>query len=135
MLIKSFLIMIFLGIVDEFYLQGKLENLKNKYGLGFDDLLVKIISEKNKNDWITALLIHSFSWTFMIHFPIFYLGGITILHLILSFVINIFVHAILDHLACNIGKISYSTSYMGHLFQITMTFVAFVYFVTPVRTI
>jgi len=129
MLIKSLFIMIFLAIVDEFYLQGKLENLKNKYGLGFGE------SEKNKNDWITALLIHSFSWTFMIHFPILYLGGITILHLILSFVINIFVHAILDHLATNVGKISYSTSYMGHLFQITMTFVAFVYFVTPVRTI
>ena len=129
MLIKSLLIMIFLGIVDEFYFQGKLENLKNKYGLGYGE------SEKNKDDWKTALLIHSFSWTFMIHFPILYLGGITILHLILSFVINIFVHAILDHLATNVGKISYSTSYMGHLFQITMTFVAFAYFVTPVRVI
>lgn len=66
MLIKSLLIMIFLGIVDEFYFQGKLENLKNKYGLGYGE------SEKNKDDWKTALLIHSFSWTFMIHFPILY---------------------------------------------------------------
>ena len=57
--------MIFLHVVDDYYLQGILAQLKQKSWW-----------EKNapdplyKNDYKVALVTHAFSWTFMIMLPI-----------------------------------------------------------------
>jgi hypothetical protein len=55
------LIMIFLHIVDDYYLQGFLASLKQKrwWEKNAPDKLYR-------KDYIMALLEHAFSWTFMI---------------------------------------------------------------------
>ena len=56
--------MIFCHIVDDFYLQGCLAKFKQKKWWQEN-----YPNELYRNDWIISLLIHAFSWTFMIMLP------------------------------------------------------------------
>ena len=113
------LFMLFFHIVDDYYLQGILAKMKQK---SFWENTDKIY----KDDYITALIMHAFSWTFMVMLPIafnlafkinsFYLG---------AFVINFAIHAITDHLKANKKKISLCIDQTIHLLQILITFIIF----------
>ena len=67
------LIMLFLHIVDDYYLQGILTKLKQK-SWWEENAPNKLY----KHDYIIALIEHAFSWTFMIMLPftIMYVTGI-----------------------------------------------------------
>ena len=88
--------MLFLHIVDDYYLQGVLASMKQKSWW-----------EKNcpnsfyKNDYMMALLEHAFSWAVMIHIPIIIYStvfsiDISIVIFVVLFIINWGVHAITD---------------------------------------
>lgn len=92
--------MIFFHIVDDYYLQGILASIKQKsWWLKSPDY-----EYKYRNDYLVALFMHSFSWTFMIMLPVmiylFIFGNVTCT-LFYLFVVNLFCHAYTDNEKAN----------------------------------
>lgn len=120
--IFSLLTMIFLHIVDDYYLQGVLAKMKQKQW--WKD---NAPDEMYKHDWLAALIAHAFSWTFMIMLPaaavlwIFKAASAHIVAYFIMFVFNIFVHAIIDHAKANQKDMNLITDQIIHLNQIMMT--------------
>lgn len=115
--------MIFFHIMDDFVLQRDLALYKQKqwWKENYPEKLYE-------NDYITALLIHSFSWTFMIHIPVvlFTYNNLNIAYFAMSFFINAVIHAITDDIKANKRKISLTADQLIHLLQITLTWLALV---------
>lgn len=118
---KLFLLclMIFFGIVDDFYLQNTLGNLKQKYWWE-----THYPQKIYRNDYIVALLIHSFSWSFMIMIPVMIYGT----WMIEGLIINLIIHAIVDHLKANKHCINLWVDQVIHLLQILWSWWAWIYF-------
>lgn len=115
MLIYTLLTMIFLHIVDDFYLQGILANLKQKKWWSDNCADVSLY----KNDYLAALLIHSFSWAFLIQLPFFKSADEIVFAFLLA--ANVAVHAIVDNCKANKLKINLITDQTIHLGQIIIT--------------
>ena len=117
--------MIFLHIVDDFYLQGILAKMKQKSWWEENTS-----NELYKNDYIIALTEHAFSWTFMMMLPItavmIFGNGMLSIHWAIwlyAFICNVIIHAIIDNLKANIQCINLITDQMIHLAQIISTWV------------
>lgn len=113
-----FMLMIFCHIVDDYYLQGWLASAKQKkyWQDNVPDKLYKF-------DYIWALLIHSFSWTFMVMLPIAYTMCFSVSSMfVIVFMVNILIHAIVDDLKANRKKINLIQDQIIHLMQICFTF-------------
>lgn len=111
--------MVFCHIVDDYYLQGKLALFKQKSW--WEE---KAPDEMYKHDYIVALMMHSFSWAFMIMLPVavsqeFQIGAV----FMIMFIINTVVHAIADDLKANKRKINLITDQLVHVGQIVITFI------------
>lgn len=109
--------MIFFHIVDDYYLQGWLASAKQKswWKLNASDNLYKY-------DYIWALIMHSFSWTFMIMLPIAYVNNFTIgLLFLVIFVFNVIVHALADNMKANLKLINLWYDQLIHMIQIGST--------------
>lgn len=117
--IKVFILMlmVFCHIVDDYYLQGWLASSKQKSWW-----------EKNspgnmyRNDYIVALFMHSFSWSFMITLApsIFcFVNGLQ--WSVIPIVINIIIHMVVDDLKANKKKINLIQDQVIHLIQILLT--------------
>lgn len=112
------LMMIFCHIVDDYFLQGILASLKQKEWWKKQEQYKDLY----KYDYIVALLMHSFSWTFMIMLPVslinnFEIGAI----FLIVFVLNVITHAIVDDLKANKFKINLIIDQTIHLIQIVTT--------------
>ena len=110
--------MVFCHIVDDYYLQGKLALFKQKSWWEEN-----APDEMYKHDYIVALMMHSFSWAFLIMLPVavsqeFQIGA----GFAAMFVVNTAVHAIVDHLKANKRKINLITDQSIHICQIIVTF-------------
>lgn len=109
--------MIFLHIVDDYYLQGWLASAKQKSWW-----------EKNapdkmyKNDYLVALFMHSFSWSFMIMLPttiyLLIIGGTWFPML---YVGNLIIHMYIDNLKANKHEINLIQDQSTHMIQIVVT--------------
>lgn len=113
------IIMIFLHIVDDYYLQGWLASAKQKkYWKELPNY-----SEKYKFDYIVALLMHSFSWTFMIMLPFTIISKFNpnIIFFIMFF-INLIIHCVTDNAKANMFKINLIQDQLIHMIQIIITF-------------
>ena len=116
--------MIFMHIVDDYYLQGILASMKQKkwWKQNAPD-------NKYRNDYIAALIAHSFSWSFLICSPWTYLAlttGIINQYEILPIVfINTIIHAIVDNAKANKLIINLVIDQTIHLIQIIITFIIF----------
>lgn len=113
------LLMIFCHIVDDYYLQGWLASAKQKKY--WQD---NAPDEMYKYDYIWALIIHSFSWSFMIMLPIAFNMNFNIqsdLTFMYIFVLNIVGHALTDNLKANCRKINLIQDQIIHLIQIGFT--------------
>jgi flagellar biosynthesis protein FliQ len=117
--------MLFLHIVDDYYLQGVLASMKQKAWW-----------EKNypnplyKNDYIMALATHGFSWTVMIHIPIIiysmvYNVEISSVIFVILFFVNWVVHAMTDHVKANLLKINLIQDQLIHIVQVVGTCVIY----------
>lgn len=118
------LCMIFLHIIDDYYLQGILGNLKQKswWESNYPDKLYK-------HDYLMALFMHSFSWSFMIMLPItigVILFGGTWYPLL--YIFNIVIHFYIDDLKANKRKINLIQDQCIHLIQIIITWI-FVFYI------
>ena len=122
------LMMIFLHIVDDYYLQGWLASAKQKsyWEQNAPDKLYK-------HDYIMALFMHSFSWAFMIMLvPSVYtlitttnINNVS-LAIALVFLTNLCIHMVVDNLKANLKKINLVQDQLNHLAQILIPWVAFV---------
>ena len=120
------IVMIFLHIVDDFYLQGVLAKFKQK-----DWWKENYPQEIYKYDYIICLLIHSFSWTFVMMLPIT-IGLLFNLNYVdtdyfkyfLVMVLNIVVHSIIDHSKANLKRMNLTQDQLCHLVQIFGTWLA-----------
>ena len=116
------LAMIFLHIVDDYYLQGWLASGKQKRWWGSQPNY----SSKYKHDYIAALFMHSFSWSFMTMLPIFVMDSLVLtpLHVIV-FLINIAIHGFVDDLKANKLRINLVVDQSIHIVQVILTFCIF----------
>lgn len=111
------LLMIFLHIVDDYHLQGILANMKQKKW--WED---NAPSKQYKHDWIIALILHSFSWSFSIMLPIaLYLRFKVGLAFLVVLLVNTTIHAIVDDLKANRFKLNLTADQSIHLLQIFIT--------------
>lgn len=122
------LTMIFLHIVDDYYLQGWLASAKQKsyWEQNAPDKLYK-------HDYIMALFMHSFSWAFMIMvvpsaYTLITTTNINNASLLITlfFLINLCIHMVVDNAKANVKKINLVQDQLYHLAQILITWVAFV---------
>lgn len=111
------LLMIFCHIVDDYYLQGWLASAKQKkfWEENAPDHMYRF-------DYIWALIMHSFSWAFMIMLPIAFLNGFKVDGVFgIAFILNLVIHAITDDLKANKRKINLWTDQFVHIVQIVTT--------------
>jgi hypothetical protein len=109
--------MIFFHIVDDYYLQGWLASAKQKsyWKENAPDKLYE-------HDYIWALIMHSFSWSFMIMLPIAYVQQFNIdFRFFLLFVFNIAIHAFTDNAKANWKIINLWQDQFVHMVQIFVT--------------
>ena len=111
------LCMIFCHIIADYNLQGWLASAKQKS-----------YWEKNapdqmyKHDYICALVMHSFSWTFMIMLPLMYAVGFKVnSFLLFLFISNVLMHAITDNFKANTKVINLWQDQSIHMYQIVIT--------------
>lgn len=113
------LMMIFCHIVDDYYLQkGLLNCLKQKSWWreqnGYKDLY--------KYDYIVGLIVHSFSWAFMIMLPIAFTMSFNITPFFVYILLtNMTVHGIIDDMKANKRLINLWIDQIAHLCQIGLT--------------
>ena len=121
-----FLLMIFFHIIDDYRLQGILADMKQKSWWeklpGYSSLY--------RYDYIVALVIHGFSWSFMIHIPIliyfnFHLADPSFFVFVV--ISQGLIHSMIDELKANIKCINLVYDQVFHLFQIILSFVGFLY--------
>lgn len=111
------LLMIFMHIVDDYYLQGWLASAKQKK-YWEENAPEKLYAK----DYIWALIMHSFSWAFMIMLPIAFVKGFDIgIVFLIVFASNLTLHAVVDDAKANKRKINLWTDQIIHLCQIILT--------------
>ena len=116
------LLMIFCHIVDDYYLQGWLASAKQKQW--WEDNAPQTLY---KYDYIWALLMHSFSWSFMIMLPCAFALQFNVGIGYLFFIIfNTLLHAVIDHLKANLKIINLWVDQLCHMVQILGTFHLFI---------
>lgn len=113
-------VMIFAHIVDDYYLQGILASLKQKTWWENQ----KSYKPMYKYDYIVALIMHAFSWSFMISLPILYIGFTK--WIVVAITLNTIIHGIVDDLKANKGKINLIMDQSIHIVQIVITWVLLV---------
>lgn len=117
---KAFVVlfMIFMHILDDYKIQsGVLAFLKQK------DYWKKVAPQSlYRYDYIAALIIHGFSWAFMIMLPLAILMKFNIgwFFMIMLF-INAIIHAAIDDLKANRGILNLCQDQLLHIFQILGT--------------
>ena len=117
-----FILMVFCHIVDDYYLQGWLASAKQKdwWKNNAPDPLYSL-------DYIWALIMHTFSWSFMIMLPIaFKLSFNADIIFIACFATNMVVHAVVDDLKANRKKINLWVDQLIHILQIIITLFVFI---------
>lgn len=113
------LTMIFLHIVDDFYLQGILAKMKQKSWWKEN-----APQEMYKFDFIMALAAHAFSWTFMMMLPVLiwmmWKNNLNTISYCIWFFANWIWHFNIDNLKCNLKKINLIQDQLAHLAQIVV---------------
>ena len=109
--------MIFFHVIADYNLQGWLASAKQK------SYWEQNAPEKMyEHDYITALIMHSFGWSFMIMLPIAYVQQFDIrFDFFILFVLNIAIHAFVDDLKANKKLINLYQDQFIHMVQIVLT--------------
>ena len=109
--------MVFCHIVDDYYLQGDLKEFKQK------KWWAKHAPQKRyEKDYLMALFMHGFSWSFMVHMPLtiysLMTGKIQYIVIAISCLCHAIVHAVVDDIKANQFSINLIQDQLIHLFQI-----------------
>ncbi len=118
--------MFFFHIFDDYYLQGILAQMKQKSWW----INQKEYNSFYKYDYLVALIMHSFSWSFMIHFPIiiyYYMNNINIsIAYFILIIIQMIIHIIVDNTKANIKSINLVIDQSIHIVQIVISYLILV---------
>ena len=117
--------MLFLHIIDDYFLQGCLAQLKQQlwWQKNEPDLLYR-------NDYKMALFMHSFSWSFSIMIPLLFLLEKDITWtILLAYPINTAIHYFIDDLKANKRKINLIVDQLVHIVQIVLTWAIYVWMI------
>ena len=109
--------MVFMHIVDDYYLQGVLAKMKQRSWWEENSP-----QEEYKNDYKMALFMHAFSWAFMIMLPYIFIGA-SQYAVGGAIIVNTIIHAIVDDLKANKKKINLVADQSIHLAQILFTWI------------
>lgn len=113
--------MIFFHIVDDYYLQGWLASAKQRSWW-----VENAPQDLYKHDYVWALLVHSFSWSFMIMLPIAYKMSFAVDSLFVwALLANMMCHAVIDNTKANDKSINLIIDQLVHLIQILITALIF----------
>ena len=114
-------LMIYMHIVDDYYLQGWLASAKQKKWWQ-DNAPQKLY----RHDYIIALIMHSFSRAFMVMLPIAIdrQFAVTWIYAV-ALIVNATVHGIVDNLKANKLKINLIQDQSIHIMQIVITFIVY----------
>lgn len=104
--------MIFCHIVDDYYLQGILASMKQRKWWKEN-----APDELYKHDYIIALIMHAFSWSFMISIPLLFVSK-QYLTISTFIVVNTALHAYVDNLKANKHCINLMQDQLCHIAQI-----------------
>lgn len=110
--------MIFFHIIDDYVLQApSLCSLKQKSWWQENSP-----DSKYKDDYLTALVMHGFSWSFMIMLPIAYVQNFNIDYkFFILFVLNVIIHSFVDNAKANWKLINLYQDQFIHMVQIVVT--------------
>ena len=124
-----FMFMCFFHILDDFFLQRILADMKQSswWEKNAPDKLYR-------NDYKCALVVHSFSWTFMIMLPILLFNwaaiisvtSLTALYAVI-FAVNLALHCMVDNAKANLHLINLWQDQSIHLIQIVLTCLTFIW--------
>lgn len=115
--------MIFLHILEDFHLQGILASMKQKSWWEKQEGY----SHKYSADYAMALVMHGFSWTFMVMLPIFIVCKFKVeIPVYYVFLVNWVIHCFVDDLKANQKKINLIVDQSIHLAQIIIIWTLFV---------
>ena len=122
MKISFLFIMLFLHVVADYNLQGILAQLKQQ-----DWWKTNAPARLYKNDYIVALICHSFSWSFLVMLPwLVYAmingNNIYYWHLFILYILNTLIHARVDDLKANKHYINLIEDQLLHLGQIIISY-------------
>ena len=118
------MIMLWLHIFADYHLQGILAQMKQ---FSWWTKHVKSDYDKYKDDYIQALLAHSFEWAFIVSLPLLYFlwkggfeaaPGAVYLTQLLG---NTFVHSVIDDKKANRGELNLMQDQRCHVYQIVAT--------------
>lgn len=127
-IIKLYILCLLGHYLADFTLQGCLAQMKQRQWWK-DEILKwnqthhtndKLNYDNYKNDWMCALNSHSFYWAIVTFLPLF-LTNANENFIMFVMIINLFIHAFVDHLKCNLYKISLRTDQICHITQILFT--------------
>ena len=111
------LCMIFCHVIADYNLQGWLATAKQK-----SYWKENAPDQMYKHDYICALVMHSFSWTFMIMLPLMYAVDFKLnSFLLFLFISNVLMHAITDNFKANAKVINLWQDQLIHMYQIVIT--------------
>ncbi|MCM1439992.1 MAG: DUF3307 domain-containing protein [Roseburia sp.] len=110
--------MLFCHVIDDYFLQGILASMKQKswWKENAPDKLYSF-------DYLMALAMHAFSWSFMIQLPIAIALNFQVPQsFVFGIISNTIVHAVIDDLKANRHKINLIEDQSLHIIQIAITF-------------
>lgn len=116
--------MVFMHIVDDYYLQGILAKMKQEKW--WRENVPSYEFYKYKHDYIVALLMHAFSWSFMINLPALLICDRYLIMCLFIF-LNTLIHAAVDNAKANWHAINLITDQICHLVQIIGLWVVVIY--------
>lgn len=123
-----FFIMLFMHTIADFVLQTTcLSDLKQikKWNEFTKDMFDEDVEETMyRNDYVAALLTHSFMWAFMTFVPLLLIGQNYWL-LILIIVVNSIIHLLIDNIKANFYLISLCKDQCWHINQILISFIIY----------
>ena len=113
-----YILMIFMHILDDYCLQGILASMKQKEWWRKQEQY----KELYKYDYLIALIMHSFSWSFMVMLPIAITKQWSVSGLFIAFFFaNVVIHSFVDDLKANREKINLWADQLIHIIQIIIT--------------
>ena len=123
------LMMLFCHIVDDFYLQGPMAQMKSKSW--WEKRMDNVVERRlYKNDYKIVLIEHAFSWTFMMMLTpmmlMIFSKDYHFVTYIIMFLLNWLVHTLIDHAKANLRIINLLTDQFIHIIQVVVTFIIFI---------
>lgn len=112
-------LMILCHIIEDFHIQGKMADMKQSS-------FWRPYGEKYANDWKPVIILHGMEWAMLTSMPCVVMSWFDVpMWFVLVIVTMGLLHAYIDHLKANVGKINLITDQTLHMTQIMIIYLAY----------